>query len=116
MGLAVDVQFATNRAVYVCASRDTTGTNGWTNQVLRYTVASSGAWSGPSTVLGGMKAATTHNGCSLEMDSSGLLWVGMGDAATRVARPEPGQPQRQGPEDDPDGRGPLDQPAHRRRA
>ena len=31
---------------------------------------------------GGMKAATTHNGCSLEMDSSGLLWVGMGDAAT----------------------------------
>jgi glucose/arabinose dehydrogenase/putative cell wall-binding protein len=82
LGLAVDVQFATNRAVYVCASRDTTGTNGWTNQVLRYTVASSGAWSGPSTILGGMKAATTHNGCSLEMDSSGLLWVGMGDAAT----------------------------------
>lgn len=82
MGLAVDVEFATNRAVYVCASRDTTGTNGWTNQVLRYTVASSGAWSGPSTVLGGMKAATTHNGCALEMDSSGLLWVGMGDAAT----------------------------------
>lgn len=81
LGLAVDVEFASNRSVYVCASRDTTGTNGWQNQVLRYTVATSGAWSGPTVILGGMAAATTHNGCALEMDASGHLWVGMGDAA-----------------------------------
>lgn len=80
LGLAVDVDFAANRSVYVCASRETTGTNGWTNQVLRYTVSTSGAWSAPSVVFGNMRANTTHNGCSLEMDPSGLLWIGMGDA------------------------------------
>lgn len=78
MGLAVDVDFATNRSVYVCASRDEGGI--WVNQVLRYTVAATGSWSGPVVIRGGMAANTSHNGCALEMDASGLLWVGMGDA------------------------------------
>ncbi|MFQ6172318.1 PQQ-dependent sugar dehydrogenase [Oryzobacter sp. R7] len=81
LGLAVDVDFASNRSVYVCASRDTTGTNGWKNHVLRYTVATSGEWSAPTVVVADMAAASTHNGCALEMDPSGHLWVGMGDAA-----------------------------------
>ena len=81
MGLAVDTDFARFPYVYVCASRQYPGSGGWVNQVLRYRVADDGSWSGPGIVLGGMAANRTHNGCALEMDDAGLLWVGMGDAA-----------------------------------
>ena len=42
MGIAVDVDFAANRHVYVCASREYTGSGGWKNEVLRYTLAANG--------------------------------------------------------------------------
>ena len=80
MGLAVDVDFAANRHVYVCASRQYTGSGGWVNEVLRYTLAANGNWVDGTIILGGMAANTIHNGCALEMDRFGLLWVTMGDA------------------------------------
>ncbi len=80
MGIAVDVDYAANRFVYVCASRDYAGSGGWVNEVLRYTVAADGSWGQVRLLLGGMRAGSTHNGCALEMDASGHLWIGMGES------------------------------------
>ncbi|MEO8510194.1 MAG: PQQ-dependent sugar dehydrogenase [Chloroflexota bacterium] len=80
MGIAVDVDFAANRFVYVCASRDYGGSGGWVNEVLRYTVAADGSWGQSRVLLGGMRAASTHNGCALEMEATGHLWIGMGES------------------------------------
>ena len=81
MGIAVDVDFASNRYVYVCASRDYPGSGGWKNEVIRYTVAANGNWVDAALLVGGMAANVVHNGCALEMDRFGMLWVTMGDAA-----------------------------------
>jgi len=80
MGLAVDVDFAANGFVYLCASREYAGSGGWKNEVLRYTVSSNGQWLNPIVMIGGMAANTIHNGCALEMDRFARLWVTMGDA------------------------------------
>ena len=80
LGVAVDVDFRHNPYVYVCASRDYAGSGGWVNQLLRYRLAASGSWSAPVVLRSGMAANTNHNGCSLEMDAGGHLWLGMGDA------------------------------------
>jgi len=82
MGIAVDVDFATNRFVYVCASRQIGSS--WVNQVLRFTVSTSGSWGGLTVLLGNMRANTIHNGCALEMDRFGKLWIGMGDSNDAV--------------------------------
>lgn len=79
MGIAVDVDFASTGYVYVCATRTYDGTT--KNEVLRYQVDAAGAWQSPTLILGGMAASNIHNGCALEMDRFGLLWVGMGDAS-----------------------------------
>ena len=81
MGIAVDIDFASNRYVYVCASRNTTA--GWRNQVLRYSIRGDGAWGGLRVLVGSMRAATIHNGCAVEMDRSSRLWVSMGDAGNQ---------------------------------
>ncbi|HET6379666.1 MAG TPA: PQQ-dependent sugar dehydrogenase [candidate division Zixibacteria bacterium] len=78
MGIAVDVGFAANRFVYVCASRSVGGA--WTNQVLRYRVAADLSWTDGRVLLTGMRANVIHNGCALEMDRFGRLWITMGDA------------------------------------
>lgn len=78
MGLAVDVDFASNRYVYVCASQTVSGA--FRNRVLRYTVAADGSWGSQKVLVGGMLAANIHNGCAVEMDRFGRLWVSMGDA------------------------------------
>jgi glucose/arabinose dehydrogenase len=78
MGIAVDVDFASNRFVYVCASQTVSGA--WRNRVLRYSIRADGNWGGLKVLVGGMVANTIHNGCAVEMDRSGRLWVSMGDA------------------------------------
>lgn len=78
MGVAVDTNFAANPYVYVCATRNTSGAV--RNEVLRYRVDTAGNWSAPTRILGGMLASNIHNGCAVEMDLSGRLWVSMGDA------------------------------------
>jgi glucose/arabinose dehydrogenase/putative cell wall-binding protein len=78
MGIAVDVDFASNRYVYVCASQTVSGA--WRNRVLRYTINSTGGWGSLKVLVGGMLANTIHNGCAVEMSRDGRLWVSMGDA------------------------------------
>lgn len=84
MGLAVDPDFVDNRYVYVCASRDEDGEDGsapWVNDVLRlhvsddWTVELDGRLLDPAP-----RANRQHNGCALEIDSSGMLWITMGDS------------------------------------
>ncbi len=89
MGIAVDIDFVPNPYVYVCASRDLAGPDPWENHLLRYTVAPDGTWSAPLLLLGGMTAATIHNGCAVEMDSQGRLWVTMGDANVALSAQDP---------------------------
>jgi glucose/arabinose dehydrogenase/putative cell wall-binding protein len=79
MGIAVDVDFATNRYVYVCASQTINGV--FQNRVIRYTVRGDGNWAAAKVLVGGMTAANIHNGCAVEMTRDGRLWVSMGDAA-----------------------------------
>ncbi len=78
MGIAVDVDFASNQFVYLCATRQYGGST--KNEVLRYTVTSNGQWLNPIVMIGGMAANNIHNGCALEMDRFARLWVTMGDA------------------------------------
>lgn len=78
MGIAVDVDFASNRYVYVCASQTISGA--FRNRVLRYTVAANGSWGSLKVLVGGMLASNIHNGCAVEMSRDGRLWVSMGDA------------------------------------
>ncbi|HEX5910265.1 MAG TPA: PQQ-dependent sugar dehydrogenase, partial [Thermoleophilaceae bacterium] len=90
-GIAVDVNFASNRFIYVCASVDpapaepTNNDLNWTNQVMRYRVTAQRTLTERTVIFNGTlgnpaRAAFQHNGCSVEMDSSGKLWVGIGDA------------------------------------
>ena len=78
MGIAVDVDFGNNGLVYLCASRTTS--QGWRNEVLRYRVDGTGNWVEGTAILSGMLADRIHDGCAVEMDSAGMLWVTMGDA------------------------------------
>lgn len=79
MGIAVDTDFASNGYVYVCASRLVSGA--WRNQVLRYQIAVNGSWANLTVLnIGTMLANNIHNGCAVEMDKHGKLWISMGDA------------------------------------
>jgi glucose/arabinose dehydrogenase/putative cell wall-binding protein len=82
MGIAVDVDYATNRFVYVCASRRH-GTAAAVNEVIRYSIRGDGTWGGARTIVTGMRAANIHNGCAVEMSRDGRLWVSMGDASNQ---------------------------------
>lgn len=91
-GIAVDVNFATNRFIYVCASRDldgATGSGAWTNQVLRYRVTAQRTLADRVTLFDDALAAFQHNGCSVEMDATGHLWVGIGDARVTALAQDP---------------------------
>ncbi|HEX2128108.1 MAG TPA: PQQ-dependent sugar dehydrogenase, partial [Solirubrobacterales bacterium] len=79
MGIAVDTSFASNSFIYVCASRTPGGASA-RNEVLRYVLGADHQLHGGTVILGGMAAANIHDGCAVEMDSAGFLWVTMGDA------------------------------------
>ncbi|MDQ2673690.1 MAG: PQQ-dependent sugar dehydrogenase [Chloroflexota bacterium] len=85
-GIAVDVNYASNRFVYICASRDplpnetVNNDANWMNQVLRYRVTPERTLVDGTVIFTGARAAFQHNGCSVEMDASARLWVGIGDA------------------------------------
>ena len=91
-GIAVDVDFAANPYIYVCASRDADGAGNpaeWRNEVLRYQVTPERALTNPEVIFIGGAAAFQHNGCALEMDASGKLWVGIGDGAVAARAQDP---------------------------
>lgn len=79
MGIAVDHDFATNRFIYVCASRTVSGQ--WRNQVIKYHVRAN--WSlefDRYIIRTGMVANTIHNGCAVEEGPDHKIWVSMGEA------------------------------------
>jgi glucose/arabinose dehydrogenase len=81
MGLAVDADF-----VYVCTSLDADGANGpepWINVVLRYRSAGTSELTFDRVILAEpIVAAIHHDGCALEVDRDGFLWMTMGDGNT----------------------------------
>ena len=92
MGVAVDREFDAYPFLYVCASRDADGEEGgapWLNELLRFRVTDDGLeFEGPvfdSTII----ANRQHDGCAVEMDAEGHLWMSTGDALG----PIPGTPQ-----------------------
>jgi glucose/arabinose dehydrogenase len=88
MGVAVDLNFATNQRIYICASRNDYGR--WLNQVLRYRIDQ---WQRiiyeGFLIRFGMNAGTIHNGCAIEMFSDGNLWVTMGDSGNMALAQNP---------------------------
>lgn len=86
MGIAVDRDFAEFPFAYVCATRDFDGAEGpdpAINELLRYRVGEDGELTldGPP-LLTGMRANEHHNGCAVETDAAGHIWMTMGDANT----------------------------------
>ncbi|MEA3078469.1 MAG: aldose sugar dehydrogenase, partial [Actinomycetota bacterium] len=80
LGMAVDPNYAGNRAVYTCA----TNASPREVRVMRWSVASdySSATRTNNPLLGGIpSAATIHNGCRPRFGPDGMLWVGTGDSA-----------------------------------
>ena len=65
-GIAVDVDFAANPYIYVCAARDADGTGSgapWLNEVLRYQVMPDRSLANAAVIFTGAAAAFQHNGC-----------------------------------------------------
>ena len=77
MGIAVH-----DDTVIVCASRDTEGDGGeqWRVELLRSTLAGDGSL-GPFEILpiGAANGGPRHQGCAVEVDADGLVWVSIGD-------------------------------------
>ncbi len=93
-GIAIDTSFASNRFVYVCASRQVPVPEGedepiWVNQVLRYRMTPTRTLDQMTVIFTGGDAGLQHNGCSLEMDAAGLLWVGIGDGGVPSRAQDP---------------------------
>ena len=91
-GIAVDVDFAANPFIYVCAARDADGAGSaapWLNEVLRYQVTPERTLANAEVIFTGAAAAFQHNGCAVEMDASGKLWLGIGDGAVPARSQDP---------------------------
>jgi len=96
-GIAVDVDFANRPYVYVCAARDADGAAGpapWVNELLRYRVTAQKALVEQTLIAFGTadaqaRAYIQHNGCSVEMDASGNLWIGIGDGGVPADAQDP---------------------------
>jgi glucose/arabinose dehydrogenase len=79
MGIAIDHNFASNRWVYICVSRDDNGA--WRNQLIRYRLTA--GWRldfSKYLIRTGMRANTIHNGCAVQEGPDHKLWLSMGDA------------------------------------
>lgn len=84
MGVAIDTDFASFPYLYVCASRDADGETGpapWRNELLRYRVTAEHQLEFEGPVFDELIVANRqHDGCGVEMDSIGTLWMSTGDA------------------------------------
>lgn len=79
MGIAIDHDFANNRWVYVCVSRN--DLDAWRNQLIRYHVTST--WHlqfNKYLIRTGMRANTIHNGCAVQEGPDHRIWLSMGEA------------------------------------
>jgi glucose/arabinose dehydrogenase len=78
MGVAV-----AGEDVFVCASRDPDGDGGvpWRVELLRSTLAEDGSLSDFEALpIGDAVGGPRHQGCAVEIDAEGLVWVSIGDA------------------------------------
>ena len=78
MGIAIQ-----DDAVFVCASRDPGGDGGepWRVDLLRATLAANGALGSFDPLpIGLTTGGPRHQGCAVEVDTKGQLWVSIGDA------------------------------------
>jgi glucose/arabinose dehydrogenase len=79
LGLALDRDFATNRHLYACATRDP-GDGQSRAQLVRLTAASSWEVTIDTVVLDLSRARPDRNGCGVAVDAAGNVIVGVGDA------------------------------------
>jgi glucose/arabinose dehydrogenase len=92
MGMAVDADFDRHPFLYVCASRDPDGESGdapWRNELLRYRIDGEGVKFDGPVFESRIQANRQHNGCGVEADADGRIWMTVGDAL---------QAQRGGPQ------------------
>jgi len=87
MGIAIDPAFASNRFVYVCASRTDQGQ--WLNQILRFRLEAAALTLDGFVIRDGMRAATIHDGCRLVFGPDGKLWATMGEAGQSSLAQDP---------------------------
>ena len=85
MGIAVDIDFERYPHAYVCVSRDKDGADGdapWRTALLRLNIDDDELVLDPEPLVDGIYAAVHHNGCAVQMDDSGHIWMSTGDANT----------------------------------
>ncbi|MEA2661924.1 MAG: aldose sugar dehydrogenase [Chloroflexota bacterium] len=110
MGIAVDPAFATNRFVYVCATRNDQQAGGVVNQVLRYQLTGT-AWALDGYVIRtGMRSGGNHDGCRIRFDGTNHLWVTMGETGTASLAQDPNSLNGKILRVNPDGSIPSDNP------
>lgn len=87
MGIAVDPAFASNRFIYLCASRTDEGE--WRNQILRFRLEPGALAFDGFVVRTGMRAAAVHDGCRLVFGPDGKLWATMGESGRAPLAQDP---------------------------
>lgn len=83
MGMDVDVDFDEHPFLYVCASRDADGEDGsapWLNELLRFRVNDDDVTFDGPVFESKIRANRQHNGCAVETDADGHIWMTTGDA------------------------------------
>lgn len=83
MGMDVDPNFEAHPYLYVCASRDADGEGDaapWRNELLRFSVTGSDVTLDGPVFESTTRANRQHNGCAVEVDSDGHIWMTTGDA------------------------------------
>jgi len=109
MGIAVD-----GSAVFVCATRGTDDPGSWQVQLLSATLGADGSLSSFAALpVGPIRGAPRHQGCAVEVDDAGDVWLTIGDAnlpAGENAAQDPGALNGKVLRVRPDGSAPTDNP------
>ncbi len=88
MGVAIDTDFESFPFLYVCASRDADGESGpapWRNELLRYRVTPDHELEFEGPVFDELIIANRqHDGCAVQTDADGTIWMSTGDALGNV--------------------------------
>lgn len=82
MGMDVDAEFDEFPFLYVCASRDLDGDgegSPWRNELLRFQVTDTDVTFEGTVFDSTIRANRQHNGCAVEADADGHIWMTTGD-------------------------------------
>jgi glucose/arabinose dehydrogenase len=83
MGMDFDANFDEFPFLYVCASRDADGEDGdapWRNELLRFRLTGDALTLEGTVFESRVRANRQHNGCAVETDAEGHIWMTVGDA------------------------------------